>query len=284
MSMVALIDWMKQETYLSLPAAVLPLYALSLLWTVPGFYRVVYFVSIGYAYSISALALATGALFWNGMHPLVALQLVVLFVYGVRLGTYILLRERKSAYKRELEDVKKRGTGVGVGKKFLIWLSVPLLYVFMFSPALFNARTSSTTTGGTVVLSIGVLVMLLGLGIETLADRQKAAFKKTRPQDFCDVGLYRWVRCPNYLGEILVWVGNFVCAIAVFDHGLQWGIAAVGLLCIVLIMMGSTKRLESKQDERYGDREDFVKYRATTPVLLPFVPLYSLKNVRVFLE
>ena len=57
-----------------------------------------------------------------------------------------------------------------------------------------------------------------------------------------------------------------------------------GLVCIVLIMMGSTKRLEASQEERYGAREGFQHYIHTVPVLFPFVPIYTLKDVRVFLE
>ena len=57
-----------------------------------------------------------------------------------------------------------------------------------------------------------------------------------------------------------------------------------GLVCIVLIMIGSTKRLESSQNDRYGARDDFQQYTRTVPVLVPFVPIYSLRNVRVFLE
>jgi len=40
--------------------------------------------------------------------------------------------------------------------------------------------------------------------------RQKSAFKARQPDRFCDVGLYRFVRCPNHLGEMLFWTGGFV--------------------------------------------------------------------------
>jgi hypothetical protein len=49
-------------------------------------------------------------------------------------------------------------------------------------------------------------------------------------------------------------------------------------------MMGSTKRLEESQDSRYGASPDYQRYTQTVPVLFPFVPIYSLKKVRVFLE
>ena len=49
-------------------------------------------------------------------------------------------------------------------------------------------------------------------------------------------------------------------------------------------MMGSTKRLEKQQDGRYGQQPAYQEYVRSVPVLFPFVPIYSLKNVRVYLE
>ena len=65
---------------------------------------------------------------------------------------------------------------------------------------------------------------------------------------------------------------------------LALAVALIGLVCIVLIMMGSTKRLEKQQDGRYGEQLAYQKYAQSVPVLFPFVPIYSLKNVRVYLE
>ena len=52
----------------------------------------------------------------------------------------------------------------------------------------------------------------LGLLIEAVADQQKAAHRK-KTNTFVKGGLYRLSRHPNYLGEILFWVGSFIAAI-----------------------------------------------------------------------
>ena len=46
----------------------------------------------------------------------------------------------------------------------------------------------------------GLLFMGSGLVIEALSDKQKSDFKAQFPKQYCNVGLYRWVRCPNYFG------------------------------------------------------------------------------------
>jgi steroid 5-alpha reductase family enzyme len=172
--------------------------------------------------------------------------------------------------------------GVGPGRKLAIWVGVSVLYVAMYAPALFLLRLGRVDT--LPLPWVGVAVMALGLGLEAAADAQKSRFKATHPNDFCNVGLYRLVRCPNYLGEIVFWTGNLLAGIVGMHLWWHWLAALAGYACIVLIMMGSTKRLEQKQDERYGDRPDYHDYVEGVPVLFPFVPLYTLKNLRVYLE
>jgi steroid 5-alpha reductase family enzyme len=119
-----------------------------------------------------------------------------------------------------------------------------------------------------------------GLGLKWLADRQKTAAKRKAPERFCDSGLFAWVRCPAYLGEILFWMGNWTLGAASFSAWWHWLGSAVGLVCIILIMLGSTKRLEASQNRRYGELEAFQKYRETVPILFPWVPIYSLAKLR----
>ncbi len=205
-------------------------------------------------------------------------------VYGLRLGGYLVSRERQPSYRREKADVQQRGAGLGAAKKVAIWLAVSFLYVAMFSPGLYAAAALREGQVAWLPRLLGVTLLYGGLLLETLADRQKAAFKATNPTRFCDVGLYRVVRCPNYFGEIVVWVGSWVAGVAAFGHLGQWILSLLGLVCIVLIMMGSTRRLERSQDARYGQDADYQDYVRSVPVLFPFVPVYSLKNVRVYLE
>ena len=252
-----------------------------------GFYRVVYFVSIGYAFSVSAMALAAMLLWSSALAAGTTLQGLALVAYGLRLGSYIIARERSATFGREREDVRARGAGVGLGKKLLIWPAVSLLYVMMVSPLVLNLEAGLGPASGLprrLVLGSGLVVMITGLLLEAVADLQKARFKRTSPDRFCDIGLYRWVRCPNYLGEIVFWLGNWAAGLGAYAGVLRWSVPLLGLVAIVLIMIGSTKRLELKQRDRYGDRADFQDYVRTVPVLFPWVPVYSLKKVRVYLE
>jgi steroid 5-alpha reductase family enzyme len=267
------------------PEAVIML-GVALMISALGFFRVVWFVSLGYAGSVAAIALLSSWLFRDALTPWSGLHAILLAAYGLRLGSYLVKREMSASYAATLEDNKQRGDKVKVHIKPLIWISVALLYVLMTAPLLLtlaDARAAAPS-GLLIPQLIGLAIALGGLGLEALADHQKSAYKSKNPKRWCDVGLYRWVRCPNYLGEMIFWIGSFVAGLAAYDHWLHWLATLVGLVCIQLIMMGSTKRLEAGQLERYGEHEDYQRYITSVPVLFPFVPVYSLKNVKVYLE
>jgi hypothetical protein len=48
-------------------------------------------------------------------------------------------------------------------------------------------------------------------------------------------------------------------------------------------MVGASRRLELKQTARYGADSAYQAYARRTPILLPLLPLYSLRRLKVFL-
>lgn len=261
------------------------LLAVSLFVDLIGFYQTVWFISIGYAASIVAFVLVTVGFLGTNIETLLAMQLLAALIWGLRLGLFIADRERKPSYQASIKDRREKSQSLPILTKACIWSSTSLLYVLMYSPVVFMAEAiDSLDEKHLRIASAGVFIMWLGLAIEALADHQKSTAKAKNPSSFVSSGLYNWVRCPNYLGEIMFWSGNFIAAIVTYDTWWSWVMAIVGVVCIILIMMGSTKRLETKQDERYGEDPNYKKYVTTVPVLFPWLRIYSLKNVRVYIE
>ena len=102
------------------------------------------------------------------------------------------------------------------------------------------------------------------------------------------LGLYLLIReiksasyqAPNYLGEVLIWTGVFVSGVTVFSGVWQWGAAIFGWVCIVYIMFGGARRLELRQNKNYGDDPEYQAYVKKTPILIPFIPLYSVAKYK----
>ena len=61
---------------------------------------------------------------------------------------------------------------------------------------------------------VGDAIMLLGVGFEFFADRDMHRFLASGTKGaVCDMGLWKYSRHPNYLGEILIWVGVYLAMI-----------------------------------------------------------------------
>ena len=126
---------------------------------------------------------------------------------------------------------------------------------------------------------IGAAVMLLGVSLETAADIQKNKAKKANPRRWVDTGLYRLVRCPNYLGEMIFWTGVLIAGIGAVT-GWQWVIVLIGYLGIIFVMFSGARRLEVRQNKNYGSDPEYQKYVKTVPILVPFIPLYSVEKYK----
>ncbi len=254
---------------------------IALISTIIGFKKTVWFISLGYTAAVVALAFMLVIVFYPDFQLHNWLQALGLTLWGTRLGAFLYQRERSDSYNSATRETTDKSHSLSVVTKLMIWIAVSVLYVCMFSPALFAAMAKLPTS---LTIIFGLLMMYAGLILEGTADREKSVFKMKHPNSFCNTGLFGWVRSPNYLGEILFWTGNFVIGIPFYTVWWHWVISGVGLVAIILIMIGSTKRLEVKQMQRYGTDPAFQKYIKTVPVLWPWLPVYSLKNVKVYLE
>ena len=253
------------------------LLAISLAVSSVGWFYFIYFFSIGYGFTISALSVATAIIFHDVMTPPIALLCAVLFIYGIRLALYLLIRERKSqAYRKILyqPDSTKKKPAFAMA---MVWISCALLYICQTSPATFYLHNLAQGAKVNEAWAwAGMVIAALGIAIEAIADAQKSRAKKEDPGRFVDTGLYRIVRCPNYFGEVLMWTGCFVICFGACCNVWQWIIAALGYVGIVYVMFSGARRLEIRQLEVYGNNPEFRTYIKNTPLIIPFVPIYSV--------
>lgn len=253
------------------------LLAVSTVVSAVGWIYFVYFFSIGYGFSISALSVVTAVVFRESLTIPSAILLGVLFIYGIRLAMYLLLRERKSAsYKKILyqPEISKRKP---VFAMCMIWASCALLYVGQISPVTFYlANLADGASVSEAWMWAGAITATVGVVIEMVADAQKSAAKRVNTNRFVSHGLYRIVRCPNYFGEVLMWTGSFIVCFGAYCTLWQWVVAALGYIGIVYVMFSGARRLEMRQTEVYGNDPEFQAYIKRTPLILPFVPIYSV--------
>lgn len=238
-----------------------------------GFVKYVYFISIGYGFAVAAGAVATAMLFLNRMDTLAWIQMALYICYGVRLSGFLLLREMKSAaYRKTIKTVT--GDDRSLPVKLAIWISVALLYTMQVSAMFYRLYNESAAK---ILPAAGIVISIAGLLLEAEADRQKSAQKKENPNSVAMKGLYRFVRCPNYLGEVIFWTGVFVGSLS-SAAGAQRVLPVLAYIMIVLIMCNSAQRLEKRQMQRYRDDRAYHRYADSTPILFPFLPVYHFNK------
>ena len=254
-----------------------------------GFVKFVYFLNVGYGFAVAGMSIATMVMSWAGFIPAIGVceyvLLALLFLYGARLSGFLLYRDIKSAsYKKAVgkanEAAEKK---MPLFVKICIWLCVVVLYVCEVSPVTYRVMQGNVYGATNKALDlvfpiVGAVIMTLALSLETLADHQKSKAKKVNPRRFVDTGLYRYVRCPNYLGEILFWTGVFVSGANALTYWWQWVITIFGYLCLIYVMLSGAKRLDKRQTKNYGEDPEFQAYVKKTPILMRLIPVKTLKN------
>ena len=250
-----------------------------------GFYKFVYFLSIGYGFAVAGGGLAVLVMYF--INPtetplwIVLVQAALFVAYGARLSGFLLVREFKNATFKKT-DVAKETLSKNDEKKMpvfvlaTIWIVVAILYVMQVSPMLFRYYNASSDV--LVLPVVGFAISVFGLVLEAIADKQKSEQKKANPNMVATKGLYRIVRCPNYLGEITFWTGVFVSGITAYKTVGQWIMAVLAYVAIVYIMFNGAQRLEKRQMERYGNDKEYNDYANKTPIIIPLLPIYHLNK------
>ena len=242
-----------------------------------GFKNYVWFISLGYGFSIAGEGILMLLIFNNQLTIGTIICCGLFILYGCRLGGYLAIREfGSSSYKKNMKGEIKSGKSVPFGVKIAIWVTCALLYVTQTSAVMYRLQNNSSDNP---LVYIGAAVMLFGLILESVADIQKSNAKRTNPKRFVDTGLYKIVRCPNYLGEMIFWTGVLLSGIGAVS-GWQWIIVAIGYIGIIFVMFSGARRLEIRQNKNYGNDPEYQKYVKTVPIMLPFIPLYSVAKYK----
>ena len=253
-------------------------FGLSLLVCLCGFKKYVYFMSIGYGFSVAIIGAAMAVMGLMGIYGSLTLahyvQFALFVIYGFRLSGFLLIREIKNAaYRKTLAEAT--GSEVPVFVKFFMWLTMGVLYVAQTSGVAFRLFNE---TGSSTIQWVGIAISAFGIILEAIADKQKSAQKAKRPDMVATEQLYKIVRCPNYFGEILFWTGVTVSCLDCLKGVGQWITVIIAYILIVFIMFNGAQRLEKRQMARYGNNPEYKAYADKTPIIIPLLPVYHLNK------
>nr|WP_201470726.1 DUF1295 domain-containing protein [Microbacterium hydrocarbonoxydans] len=191
----------------------------------------------------------------------------MVILWAARLGSFLAMRVHKAGSDGRFDEIK--GSPVRFLQVWVIqgaWVSITAAAAWI---AISTDAASRAPIGWLTV--VGIIVWVLGMTIEVVADAQKSAFRADprNKDDFIRTGLWSRSRHPNYFGEIVIWVGVFVTAAPVLA-GWQW-VAILSPLFVILLLtrVSGIPLLEARAEKKWGDRADYIEYRDSTPSLIP---------------
>ena len=224
------------------------------------------------SYSLTFIAIVGYTLFQGEFNiPRIVLSGMIL-LWALRLGGYLLIRIQRMGRDKRFDEMR------GQFWSFLGFWTLQGISVFVIMiPAVFFLMNDAAELSN--ISFIGIFIWFAGLLIETIADQQKFAFK-SKPSNrdkWPMIGLWKYSRYPNYLGEILVWAGLFiVCLHSLSEIQILIGIVSPIYIALLLIFVSGIPLLEKKYEERWSHLDAYKAYKKRTGKLIP-------KNTGIFI-
>jgi steroid 5-alpha reductase family enzyme len=242
---------------------------MAIVWAVSMRVNNVGYVDVAWAGLMAVAALLAGA-FGSGSELSRALVALMGSVWGMRLCLHLLVR-----VLHEAEDGRYQSLRAAWGSsrwKFFVFFQMQAVVVALFSvPFLAAASRLDTHPDGWAI--IAVLVWLLAVSGESLADRQLARFRADPANrgKTCRAGLWSWSRHPNYFFEWLHWSAYVLLAIG---SGWFWA-SLVGpvLMFAFLYRVSGIPWTEAQSLRSRGD--DYRRYQREVSAFFPFPPRRS---------
>lgn len=193
---------------------------------------------------------------------------VCVSLWGLRLSGYLLYRINKIGKDNRFDNKRENCVKfAGFWVFQAVWVfTVSLPVIFINAPASADRATEFTPLDG-----VGVVLFALGLLAETVADFQKFGFRNSSANmgKWCDSGLWKVSRHPNYFGEITLWLGIFIMSSSILLDG-QWTAVLSPIFTMsILLFLSGIPLLEKNADKRYRKNELYLVYKKhTSPLIL----------------
>lgn len=187
-------------------------------------------------------------------------------LWAGRLATHLIVRHMGSAAEDGRYAAMREAGGASFwwASLFKIFVLQAIIHWLVQFPVIATMASDTIAAAGTLFW-LGMALFALGFTVETVADAQLARFKATPDSagKLFDGGLWGVSRHPNYLGEMIVWVGLALAAFGLTGSWLVW----IGPVVLAVAMFGVSLPLTDAHLRQ--TRPDFDAYAQRVPAALP---------------
>ncbi|KAI5660270.1 hypothetical protein M9H77_29063 [Catharanthus roseus] len=203
---------------------------------------------------------------WNFRQIILSLLVII---WGLRLGLFLLMRILQWGEDRRFDEMRTK-----LGKLAVFW-TFQAIWVWTVSLPVTIVNASDRNPSLQAADIIGWIMWSAGFIVEATADQQKLMFKNSAENrgKWCNIGLWKYSRHPNYFGEIFLWWGIFVASTPVLE-GAEWlVIFGPVFLTLLLLFLSGIPLLEESADKKFGNVPAYRQYKKVTSPLILLPPV-----------
>ena len=188
-----------------------------------------------------------------------------IIIWSLRLGTFLFLRIKKEGKDRRFNEIKKSFSW------FFMTFSVSGMWVTICSICALTGIANGIIFSSTTI--IGIIIFIIGFTIEIIADSQKTKFRANddNKDKFISSGLWKYSRHPNYLGEIILWLGISLISFSSLEGFQYVTLISPIFTYLLLVNVSGINLLEKSGKKKWGHLESYKIYKKNTPRLIGFL-------------
>lgn len=211
----------------------------------------------------------------NNISIVQILVIILLMIWSIRLGTYLLVRIFKIKKDKRFNQMRS-----SFMKFLFFWLIQALtVYIVSIPTIVFVSIIITFNNINPQFLMFLLLIPIFFLIYETIADIQKYNYYKIKPTPFLKSGLYKLSRFPNYFAEICFWTSLCIIELITlffskeFNYNylfLLFNMTSPLFLALTIIFVSGVKLLDISNIQKYKDNNEYLNYVKTTSAMVPF--------------
>lgn len=186
-------------------------------------------------------------------------------LWGIRLAGFLLVRILKMGKDSRFDGIREEPL-----KFASFWILQAISVFIILLPSIYTLLLPISMEMS-IFSYVGFLIAIFGILIESIADMQKFVFKNKGENKgkWISSGLWKYSRHPNYLGEILMWLGVFVYVLPYLNGLAIFTFLSPVYITYLLLFVTGVAKLEQENKERYKGNSQFEEYVRKTGLLLP---------------
>ena len=190
---------------------------------------------------------------------------IIIIIWALRLGSFLFIRIKKAGEDIRFREIKKSPT-----RFFMTW-TLQGMWV-----SLCSACALAGIAKGIIIndyFYCGLAIFLIGFIVEIVADTQKTKFRSNpkNKDKFINSGLWKFSRHPNYMGEILLWLGISIISFSSLEGFELATLISPFFTYLLLVYISGIRILEYNGDKKWGHLESYKIYKKNTPRLIGFL-------------